>query len=274
MTEHFLARRHLLALAALATTPAAAAPARSGDLLTKFADQDSRLDGAPVFWLTRGREYGIQDGAVTPIYDRHVIAASRTIRQPDGSLKRPYVETAFATMPGETDVPDHLTSPFTGGLYPQPRIKPLRLTLWISPTGKITQQVRLGPVSSTYEGTLSEVHNPAGPPLLSSTISVHGTTPAGPLALTEMGPYQSEPAKSAHGFTPASREIIVFRAVPAALLPAGGSATMLGIHPAQKFASIADVTRALTPTERSQYASWLASWERLLNATADVIIGA
>jgi hypothetical protein len=48
---------------------------------------------------------------------------------------------------------------------------------------------------------------------------------------------------------------------------------MLGIHPSQKFASIADVTRALTPVERTQYAAWLAKWETLLNASADVIIG-
>ena len=151
-------RRDFLALSALGSglaglgasaligalpTGARAAGANDRTLMQIYADIDSRPDGKPVFWLTRGREYVVKGGIVTPLYDRHILTAARLIAQPDGGFKRPYTETAFATMPDETDAPAMLTSPISGSTYPNPIIHQLRLTLWVSPAGEITQEVKL-----------------------------------------------------------------------------------------------------------------------------------
>jgi len=273
-----IARRHFLTLAAFGAGAVLAPEAAAADdlsLLETFADQAARLDGRPVFWLTRGREYVIQGSSVKPVYDRHVISACRVIKQPDGGLKYPYVETAFATMPGVAEAAAQLQSPVTGHSYPNPIISPVRLTLWISPRGEITQEVMLEKfkVESHYNGTVSLVHSPAGIPLLASEINVQGATPAGKLALTEMGPYQADPSRRAGGFTPASREIIVVRDAPAYLVGAGVTATMLGIHPSLKFVSLGDIVKALTPVEKVRYAGWMQSWERMLDAPENVILG-
>jgi hypothetical protein len=274
----FFARRSFLALAAtgaLLASGTAAPAAPTPDLMQIYADQDARTDGKPVFWLTRGREYVLHEGDVFAIYDRHVIAAVRTIAQPDGGLKRPYVEAAFATMPDVTDVPAKLQSPITGKSYPTPISNLLRLTLWISPAGEITQQVHLASpnVSSRYKGTASMVHSPWGKTLLTSSINARGTAGSASFDLTEMGPYQADESKRADGFTPASREIIVLRQAPAYLLPVGVQAPMLGIHPSLKFATIDAVTQALTPAELIYYAAWLKNWEQRLYAEENVIIG-
>jgi hypothetical protein len=273
-----IARRHFLTLAALGAGVVLAPEAAVADdrsLLDIFADQAGRLDGKTVFWLTRGREYVIQGSTVKPVYDRHVISACRVIKLPDGGLKYPYVETAFATMPGVAEAAAQLQSPVTGKSYPNPIINPLRLTLWISPTGEITQEVKLEKlkVESHYKGTLSLVHSLGQDPLLSCEINVQGATPAGKLALTEMGPYQADPTRRTGGFTPATREIIVVRDAPAYLVGAGVTATMLGIHPSLKFASLGEIVKALTPVERTHYAGWMQSWERMLDAQENVILG-
>jgi hypothetical protein len=273
-----IARRHFLTLAALgagAVLAPEAAVADDRSLLDIFADQAGRLDGKKVFWLTRGREYVIQGSTVTPVYDRYVISACRIIKLPDGGLKYPYVETAFATMPGVADAAAQLQSPVTGKSYSNPVINPLRLTLWISPTGEITQEVKLETlkVESHYKGMLSLVHSPGEGQLLSCAINVQGATPAGKLALTEMGPYQADPTRRTGGFTPATREIIVVRDAPAYLVGAGVTATMLGIHPSRKFASLGEVVNALTPVEKTRYAGWMKNWERMLDAPENVILG-
>jgi len=140
--------------------------------------------------------------------------------------------------------------------------------LWISPTGEITQEVKLETlkVESHYKGTLSLVHSPGEGQLLNCAINVQIATPAGKLALTEMGPYQADLSRRAGGFTPATREIIVVRDAPAYLVGAGVTATMLGIHPSRKFASLSEVKKALTPMEQTHYAGWMQSWERMLDA--------
>ncbi len=238
-----------------------------------YSDQDSRSDGRPVFWLTRGREYLIKDGKVTPVYDRHIVTAARLIPTPNGGFKRPYVELAFATMPGETDVPALLKSPVTGQPYPNPIIGKLRLTLWVSPAGDITQEVHLEKpkVNSSYKGQVSLVQGPSGHPLLACAINARAVTPAGTLDLSELGPYQADESRRAGGFTPTSRVVIVSREA-AASLTGGAAAAQIGVHPSAKYASIEQVTEAFTPIEKQHYSAWLQNWEQLLNAKEDVVI--
>jgi hypothetical protein len=243
-------------------------------LMEIYADQDSRADGKPVFWLTRGREYIVKGGIVTPLYDRHILIAAYLIPQPDGGFKRPYTESAFATMPGEADVPSMLTSPISGSTYPNPIIRQLRLTMWVSPSGQITQEVNIEKpkVQSTYKGRLTLVHSPEGKPLLACEINARAVNAGGVLDLTELGPYEAHEDRRSDGFTPTTREVIVVRDAPATAT--GGSAALqVGVHPSKKFASIAEVVKVLTPQEVDQYAVWLQKWEQLLHAPEDVVLG-
>jgi hypothetical protein len=238
-----------------------------------YADQDARLDGKPIFWLTRGREYIVKGGIVTPLYDRHILTAARLIRQPDGGFKRPYTETAFATMPDDADVPTMLTSPINGAEYPNPIINPLRLTLWVSPPGQITQEVKVEKpkVESTYKGRLTLVHSPEGKPQLACENHARSISATGVLDLTELGPYEAHEDRRSNGFTPATREVIVVRDAPATIT--GGSAALqIGVHPSKKFASLTEVAKALTPQETEHYGPWLQKWEQLLYDPQDVVI--
>jgi len=282
-----MARRSFLALSALATGagvmsgPASAADGDAGaaagggtrSLMEIYADQDARADGKPVFWLTRGREYLVQGGKVIPVYDRHIITAARLIPTPEGGFKRPYVESAFSTMPGETDAPPQLTSPMTGQPYPNPVIGKLRLTLWVSPAGEITQVVKLEKpkINSFYNGYVSLVHGPRGHKLLACAINARAETPSGVLDLTELGPYQVDQGQGSDGYTSTSREVIVCRDAPASLT-GGAAASQIGIHPSAKYASIEQVKGAFTPMEAERYAAWLQNWESLLYAKEDVIV--
>jgi hypothetical protein len=243
------------------------------NLLDLYAEQTARPDGKAVFWLTRGREYLVQGAQITPVYDRYVISASRIIRLADGGFKRPYTETAYATMPGVTEVPERLQSPVTGASYPNPIIRPVRLTLTISPSGEITQDIKLETpkITSTYRGAVSLVHGPAGKPLVACAFNAHVIMPTGILDLTELGPYHADGPATADGFTPASRDIVVVRAAPA-YLGAGESATMAGIHASKKYATLPELVEVLTPIEKDRYAVWLGDWERLLFAEEDVVI--
>ena len=256
-SAEFMPRRNFLALSALGgglaglgagglidsvPTRAQAAEPDHRSLMEIYADQDSRPDGKPVFWLTRGREYIVKGGIVTPLYDRHILTAARLIRQSDGGFKRPYTETAFATMPDQADVPSMLTSPINGATYPNPIIHQLRLTLWVSPSGQITQEVKVEKpkVQSTYKGRLTLVHGPEGKPLLACEINARAINDAGVLDLTELGPYEAHEEQRLDGYTPASREVIVVRDAPAKIT--GDSAALqIGVHPSKKFASITEL---------------------------------
>ncbi len=244
------------------------------NLLELYAEQTARADGKPAFWLTRGREYLVKGAQIIPVYDRYVISAARIIRMPDGGLKRPYTETAYATMPGVTEVPDQLQSPVTGESYPNPIIRPVRLTLTISPSGAVTQDIKLEAkkITSTYRGAVSLMSGPTGEPLIACAFNAHVVREAGILDLTELGPYHAEGPTTADGFTPASRDIVVVREA-AAYLTGGDTATMVGIHPSKKYATLAELVAVLTPTEKEHYAVWLNDWERLLYAEEDVVIG-
>jgi hypothetical protein len=276
-----LARRNFLALTALGAgtllmsgqETAQAEDAPPSQLLDMYAAQDARPDGKPVFWLTRGREYLLKDGKVMPVYDRHIITAARLEAQPGGGFKRPYTETAFATMPGRDEVSAMLQSPLTGKSYPNPLIHPARLTLWVSSTGEITQTVKLDKpeVTSSYRGKLSLVNGLNGKPMVASEINARAVTPNNVLDLTELGPYEVGDVGATDEYTPASRQVVVFRDAPA-YLTGGVPATMIGIHPSRKFASLGDVMNELTPTEKSHYQVWVDNWERLLNAKEDVVV--
>jgi hypothetical protein len=285
----FIPRRNFLALSALGSglaglgagalfdpAPARAQAAEPDDrsLMDIYADQDSRADGKPVFWLTRGREYIVKGGLVTPLYDRHILTAARLIRQPDGGFKRPYTETAFATLPDELDAPTMLTSPINGAAYPNPIINQLRLTLWVSPAGQITQEVKVEKpkMESSYKGRLTLVHSPEGKRLLACEINARAISAAGVLDLTELGPYQADETRRADGFTPASREVIVVRDAPATITGGAGS-LQIGVHPSKKFAAFSELVAVLTPQETQHYGPWMQKWEQLLNDPDDVVIG-
>ena len=285
----FVSRRNFLAFSALGggltglgasaligATPRRAEASEANDrtLMQLYADQDARSDGKPIFWLTRGREYIVNGGIVTPLYDRHILTAAYLIPQPDGGFKRPYTEAAFATMPGETEAPSMLTSPINGSTYPNPIIHQLRLTLWVSPAGQITQEVKLEKpkIQSTYKGRLTLVHSPEGKLLLACEINARAVNDTGVLNLTELGPYEAHEDRRSNGFTPATREIIVVRDAPAKL--SGDSAALqIGVHPSKKFASMTELIKVLTPLETELYAAWLQKWEQLLNASEDVVLG-
>jgi hypothetical protein len=289
LVADFLPRRNFLALSALgsglaglgasalvgaAPRQAQAAEPDGRSLMQIYADQDSRPDGEPVFWLTRGREYVVKGGIVTPLYDRHILVAARLIPQSDGGFKRPYTETAFATPPDQSDAPKMLKSPINGASYPNPFIHQLRLTLRVSPDGQIAQEVNLDTpkIHSTYNGRLTLVHSPEGKPQLASEINARAVSAAGVLDLTELGPIQAREDLRSNGFTPATREVIVLREAPVTLT-GGAAALQIGIHPSKKFASIAEVTKVLTPEETEQYGPWLQNWEKLLYDPRDVILG-
>lgn len=253
---------------------AQASEADDRSLMEIYADQDARPDGKPVFWLTRGREYVVKGGVVTPLYDRHILTAARLIRQPDGGFKRPYTESAFATMPDDSDVPAMLTSPINGAAFPNPIVRQLRLTLRVSPAGQITQEVKVESpeLDSTYKGRLTLVHSPEGKPQLACEINARVISTAGVLDLTELGPYEAHEDRKSDGFTPATREVIVVRDAPATLT--GGSAALqIGVHPSKKFATVADVVKGLTPQEAEHYHPWLQRWEQLLYDPRDVVLG-
>ncbi len=281
MPDDQIARRNFLALTAFgagsllmsAADTAQATDASPGALMDMYAAQDARSDGKPVFWLTRGREYLLKDGKVLPVYDRHIITAAKLIAMPGGGFKRPYTETAFAAMPGVDEVPPMLQSPLTGKSYPNPLIHPARLTLWVSSKGEITQEVKMDKpkITSSYNGQLSLVNSPNGKSLLACEINARAVTASAVLDLTELGPYQVGESGTKDGYMSASRQVVVFRDAPA-YLTGGVAATMIGIHPSQKFASLEEVTNELTPTEKSHYRLWFDNWERLLNAKEDVLV--
>jgi hypothetical protein len=288
-TAEFMPRRSFLALSALGgglaglgagalidSLPARAQAAEPDgrSLMDIYADQDARLDGKPIFWLTRGREYIVNGGIVTPLYDRHILTAARLVRQPDGGFKRPYTETAFATMPDAVDAPTMLKSPISGATYPNPIVHQLRLTLSVSPAGQITQELNLEKpkIQSTYKGRLTLVHSPQGQPQLTCEINARTINAAGVLDLTELGPYEAHEDRRSDGFTPASREVIVVRDAPTSLT-GGAAALQIGIHPSKKFASATDVVKVLTPKEAEIYGPWLQKWEQLLYDPKDVVLG-
>jgi hypothetical protein len=210
---------------------------------------------------------------VTPLYDRHIILAARLIRQPDGGFKRPYTEAAFATMPGEARASSMLSSPVNGASYPNPVIHPARLTLRVSPSGQIKQEVKVEEpkVESTYEGRLTLVHSPWGKPLLTCEINARAVSASGALNLTELGPYEAHEDRRSEGFTPATREVIVVRDAPDAL-SGGPGALQIGVHPSKKFASVSELVKVLTPQETDSYAAWLQKWEQLLYDPKDVVL--
>jgi hypothetical protein len=176
-------------------------------------------------------------------------------------------------MPDEADAPAMLTSPINGAKYPSPFINKLRLTLWVSPSGQIAQEVKLETpkVESHYKGRLTLVHSPEGKPLLACEINARAITASGVLDLTELGPYEAHEDGRSNGFAPATREIIVVRDA-AANLTDGSAALQIGVHPSKNFASIAELTKALTPQETERYAPWLQKWEELLYDPQDVVV--
>lgn len=247
--------------------------ARGKELLDRWGEANSRLDGKPVFWLTRGREYTIAKGRVTAIYDRHIVTASQLIRTADGGFKRPYTETAFATMPGSSEFTKELTSPLTGKAYPNPIIRPGRLTLYISPEGKVTQEFDLAKpkVKGTYSGQVSSVNSATGAVLPACIISAIAITESATVELTEMGPYHPDIAARDGAFVPTKRDVIVVREAPA-YLTGGSDATMVGIHPSVKYPSIQALRKVLTPVEREVFAPWFNAWEGLLKASEDIVV--
>lgn len=127
----FMPRRNFLALSALGSglvgvgagtlinavpAPAEAAEPDDRSLMEIYADQDARPDGKPVFWPTRGREYIVKGGIVTPLYDRHILLAARLIPQAEGGFKRPYTETdGFTPATREVIVLRDAPATLTGG---------------------------------------------------------------------------------------------------------------------------------------------------------------
>jgi hypothetical protein len=286
-TADFMPRRNFLALSTLGSglatlgatalagaSQASAAVPGSDSLLDVYARVDSRPDGKPVFWLTRGREYIVKDGLLTPLYDRHIILATHLIRQPDGGFKKPYTESAFSTMPDTTDVPKMLTSPINGAAYPNPFMHQVRLTLTVSPTGQITQKVDLdkAKIHSLYKGRITFVNSPEGNPLVACEINARAVTPTEVIDLTELGPYLPQGGQTADGFTPAMREVIVLRKAPPAIT-GEAAATQIGIHPSKKFASLTELAKVLTPQETENFGPWLQNWEKLLYDPSDVVLG-
>jgi len=234
---------------------------------------DAHPDGRTVFWLTRGREYLVIGADTLPVYDRHIITAARVTRMPDGGLKRAYCETAYASMPGTDEATAELKGPLTGKNYANPKIRPGRLTLWISASGAITQEVKLEKpkITSSYKGQLGWVNSPHGKPLLAAAINAHAVTATQTLDLTELGPFHPADKPRSDGFLPVTRDVIVARAAPAYLTD-GASAMMIGIHPSSKFATIDEVLGVLTATESATFAPWFDKYKPMLASSEDVVI--
>lgn len=166
-----------------------------------------------------------------------------------------------------------LTSPINGASYPNPFIHQIRLTLSISAAGQISQKVDLDKanIHSVYKGRITFVNSPDGKPLVACEVNAHANTPTGVIDLTELGPYLGHEDQTSDGFTPATREVIVLRDAPPAIT-GGVAAPQIGIHPSKKFATLAELTKILTPEETEHFGPWLQNWERLLYDPKDVVL--
>jgi hypothetical protein len=254
---------------------AAANPTPSGavsqlDVMKAYPIAQARADGKPAFWLTRGREYGFAHGIYKPIYDRHIIMATRVYATPDGGYKSAYCEQAYATASGEEAFLPELPSPFTGKNFPNPLVGVGKSTLTISPSGALTNDFKIHDIKGHYAGQLRSQTGPSGEPLLDSVILESIERPNSRLDLLAMGPYHFDHQSRAR-FVPAHRDVVVYRVAAAEMVGEGGG-VMVGIHPSVKIETVDALRRLLTPTEKKAFEHWFDSWEGLLMSNEELIV--
>ena len=230
----------------------------------------ARADGKPVFWFTRGREYGFANGVYKAIYDRHIILATRAFATPDGGYKSAICEQAYATASGDVAFLLELPSPFTGKSLPNPLIGPGRSTLTISPSGALTQDFKVRDIKGHFAGQLRAQTGPSGEPLLDSVILERVERPNSRLDLLAMGPYHFDHRSRAR-FVPTHRDVVVSRVAAAEMIGEGGG-VMVGIHPSVKIETVNELRRLLTSTEKRAFEHWFDRWESLLMSTEELIV--
>jgi hypothetical protein len=240
-------------------------------LLRLVAQAHARLDGRPAFWVARGREYGFLGGRCEQIYERHVVTATRVIEGPAGGLKAAYCEAAYATAPGETEFRAELPSPFTNRPYPNPEIRPLRMTWNVAPDGAISARIETPTIHSRYDGRFDTQLGPEGTTLVDCLLQIVVHRGDEVLELSEVGPYSPEWRAERAGFVPAARTLTVCRPLPANI-GGGGGGLMLGAHASRKHSTVDSVRQALTATERTAFRDWFESWEALLMAPEDFLL--
>ncbi len=252
--------------------PHAHGPASQLDVMKAYPIAQARTDGKPAFWFTRGREYGFANGVYKPIYDRHIILATRVFATPDGGCKAPYCEQAYATAAGEEEFLPELPSPFTGKTFPNPLVGPGRSTLTVSPSGAITQDFVVRDIKGHYAGQLRRQTGPSGEPLLDSVILESVERPNGRLDLLAMGPYHFD-HRSRAAFVPTHRDVVVYRVAAADMIGEGGG-VMIGIHPSVKVETVDALRRLLSPIEKKAFERWFDRWEKLLMANDELVLPA
>ena len=235
------------------------------DVLRRYVGLRARLDGRPVFALSRGIDMAIVDGTLVPMRGNLILQATRAIENGDGGWDLPYVETTLVTEPFSFIYRPDWENPLTGERRTlSPPIVSVT-TLKMDARGRLLNRLVLpNGLAVDYSGAISSEAGLENAACSQMSWRMRFTPPQGESfdAFARMTLVQT--GRGLRGFLPADSMATSLRPKLPAASTGGREASQLSSFYGRKYPSADRLRGTLDARQRAGVAEFFDRWQMML----------